>query len=146
MRGRGQPEPGASFVDLINQSGVLEVGPALVQEGADPLREFATSECHGLRHRLGGKKIVNRTISTVQQHLGQAERSRWPRRQSCHDLWVERNSYYKQAGYCFKTSKAISYFGNGGCIYDIEASVPLPRDIRARIAEITRIERRSGCN
>ena len=66
--------------------------------------------------------------------------------QSCQELWVERNSYYKQAGYCFKTSRAISYFGNGGCIYDIEASVPLPRDIRARIAEITRIERRSGCN
>jgi hypothetical protein len=66
--------------------------------------------------------------------------------QSCQDLWVERNSYYKQAGYCFKTSRAISYFGNGGCIYDIEASVPLPRDIRARIAEITRMERRSGCN
>ena len=66
--------------------------------------------------------------------------------QSCQDLWVERNSYYKQAGYCFKTSRAISYFGNGGCIYDIEASVPLPRDIRARIAEITRMERRNGCN
>lgn len=68
------------------------------------------------------------------------------RAQSCQELWVERNSYYKQAGYCFKTSRAISYFGNGGCIYDVEASVPLPRDIRARIAEITRIERRNGCN
>jgi YARHG domain len=66
--------------------------------------------------------------------------------QSCQELWVERNSYYKEAGYCFKTSRAISYFGNGGCIYDVEASVPLPRDIRARIAEITRIERRMGCN
>ena len=65
--------------------------------------------------------------------------------QSCQDLWVERNSYYKEAGYCFKTSRAISYFGNGGCIYDIEADVPLPRGIRARIAEITRIERSSGC-
>lgn len=66
--------------------------------------------------------------------------------QSCQELWVERNSYYKEAGYCFKTSRAISYFGNGGCIYDIEASVPLSREIRARIAEITRIERRMGCN
>ncbi|QWG20801.1 YARHG domain-containing protein [Bradyrhizobium sediminis] len=66
--------------------------------------------------------------------------------QSCQELWVERNSYYKEAGYCFKTSRAISYFGNGGCIYDIEAQVPLPREIRARIAEITRIERRMGCN
>ena len=35
--------------------------------------------------------------------------------QSCLDLWVERNSYYKDAGYCFKTSRAISYFGNAGC-------------------------------
>jgi hypothetical protein len=26
-------------------------------------------------------------------------------------LWVERNSYYKEAGYCFKTTRAISYFG-----------------------------------
>ncbi len=66
--------------------------------------------------------------------------------QSCQELWVERNSYYKDAGYCFKTSRAISYFGNGGCVYDNEASVPLPRDIRARIAEITRLERRNGCN
>ena len=66
--------------------------------------------------------------------------------QSCQELWVERNSYYKEAGYCFKTSRAISYFGNGGCTYDVEASVPLPRDIRARIAEITRLERRNGCN
>src|SRR5258705_169512 len=66
--------------------------------------------------------------------------------QGCQDLWVERNSYYKSAGYCFKTSRAISYFGNGGCIYDVEANVPLPRNIRDRIAEITRLERRNGCN
>ena len=66
--------------------------------------------------------------------------------QSCQELWVERNSCYKQAGYCFKTDRAISYFGNGGCTHEVEASVPLPRDIRARIAEIIRIERRNGCN
>lgn len=66
--------------------------------------------------------------------------------QSCQALWVERNSYYKDAGYCFKTARAISYFGNRGCMYDSEASVPLPPDIRARIAEITWLERRNGCN
>ena len=66
--------------------------------------------------------------------------------QSCQELWVERNSYYKEAGYCFKTPQAISYFGNGGCIYDNEARVPLPREVRARIAEITWLERRIGCN
>jgi YARHG domain len=66
--------------------------------------------------------------------------------QSCQSLWVERNSYYKEAGYCFKTARAISYFGNAGCRYDNEASVPLSRGIRNRIAEITRLERAMGCN
>jgi hypothetical protein len=66
--------------------------------------------------------------------------------QSCQDLWVERNSYYKEAGYCFKTARAISYFGNAGCRYDNEARVPLSGLARARIAEITRLEQRFGCN
>jgi hypothetical protein len=65
--------------------------------------------------------------------------------QTCQSLWVERNSYYKEAGYCFKTARAIAYFGNAGCRYDDEASVPLARAVRARIAEIIRLERRFGC-
>jgi hypothetical protein len=35
--------------------------------------------------------------------------------QSCQDLWTERNGYYQANGYCFKTARAIRYFGNGGC-------------------------------
>jgi hypothetical protein len=66
--------------------------------------------------------------------------------QSCQALWAERNSYYKDAGYCFKTARAIAQFGNAGCQYDNEAAVPLSRAVRARIAEITRIERAYGCN
>jgi hypothetical protein len=66
--------------------------------------------------------------------------------QSCQELWIERNSYYKEAGYCFRTAPAIQYFGNGGCIYDSEARVPLSRTVRARITEIKRLERVYGCN
>jgi hypothetical protein len=66
--------------------------------------------------------------------------------QSCHELWVERNGYYKDAGYCFKTRRAISYFGNGGCRYDYEGDLPLSREARARIAEIRAMERRFGCD
>ena len=66
--------------------------------------------------------------------------------QGCQALWVERNSYYKDAGYCFKTRRAIAYFGNQGCIYYDEASVPLPPSIRARIADISSLERRYGCS
>ena len=66
--------------------------------------------------------------------------------QGCQALWVERNSYYKDAGYCFKTARAISYFGNQGCMYDYEGAVPLSPDVRARIAQITWLERTHGCN
>jgi hypothetical protein len=65
--------------------------------------------------------------------------------QSCQDLWIERNTYYKEAGYCFKTPRAISYFGNGGCYINNEAAVPLSRAVRARINQIIRLERAYGC-
>ena len=64
---------------------------------------------------------------------------------SCERLWVERNSIYKARGYCFKTTRAIAYFGNAGCMYDVEAAVPLSSSERARIGELQRLERASGC-
>jgi hypothetical protein len=64
---------------------------------------------------------------------------------TCQALWVERNSYYKQAGYCFKTARAISYFGNAGCLYDNENAVPLSAQVRARIDQIVRLERAYRC-
>jgi hypothetical protein len=65
--------------------------------------------------------------------------------QSCQTLWVERNSYYKQAGYCFVTQRAIAYFGNGGCYIYNEAQIRFPPGIWARIQEIRRLERAIGC-
>ena len=67
------------------------------------------------------------------------------RAQTCERLWIERNSIYKANGYCFKTSRAIRYFGNAGCAYDNEASVPLSRLERLRIATIQAEERALGC-
>ena len=65
---------------------------------------------------------------------------------SCQDLWVARNQYFKDAGYCFKTSRAINYFGNAGCQYDNENHVPLSRSERHEVDVITRIEGEKGCN
>ena len=65
--------------------------------------------------------------------------------QSCASLWGERNSYYKRHGYCFRTARAIRYFGNGGCYITSQAAVPLSRAERARIAQIRAIERTLGC-
>ena len=64
---------------------------------------------------------------------------------ACFRLWVQRNEIYKANGYCFKTQRAISYFGNAGCEYDNEADVPLSRSERARIARIQAEERELGC-
>jgi hypothetical protein len=66
--------------------------------------------------------------------------------QSCQQLWYERNSYFKEAGYCFKTPRAISAFGNAGCRYDSERALPLSRGVRARIDQIVRLERALGCS
>jgi hypothetical protein len=63
----------------------------------------------------------------------------------CDELWAERNAVYADAGYCFKTTKAIKAFGNAGCKYDEMADVPLsPRD-RKKVAEIQAQERANRC-
>lgn len=35
---------------------------------------------------------------------------------SCDDLWYFRNQIFSEAGYCFKTDRAIHAFGNDGCV------------------------------
>lgn len=65
--------------------------------------------------------------------------------QSCSRLWSERNAIYKDAGYCFKTSRAIRTFGNAGCSFDDIEDVPLSARDRARVADIQRDERDLGC-
>jgi hypothetical protein len=65
--------------------------------------------------------------------------------QDCGALWVERNTYYKQAGYCFRTRQAIQYFGNGGCYIHNEARIRFAPHIRRRLDDIFRLERVLGC-
>ena len=66
--------------------------------------------------------------------------------QTCQQLWVQRNQYYKDHGYCFKTQRAIEYFGNGGCYINDENAIPLTSAERASIAQIGQQERAMGCN
>jgi hypothetical protein len=63
----------------------------------------------------------------------------------CQRLWVERNSIYKQNGYCFNTPRGVRHFGNAGCQYDDVNQVPLSGYERQRIAEIVAQERAMGC-
>lgn len=63
----------------------------------------------------------------------------------CDALWSERNAVYAQAGYCFRTARAIKAFGNVECRYQDIRDVPLSARDRAKVAEITREEQRNGC-
>ena len=63
----------------------------------------------------------------------------------CQRLWVERNQIYKDYGYCFKTERAIRYFGNRGCRYEYESDIPMSRRDRALIDRIQADERRYDC-
>jgi len=68
------------------------------------------------------------------------------RAQTCQQLWVERNQFYKNHGYCFKTQRAINFFGNGGCSINDESAVPLTSAERGRIAQIAQEERAMSCD
>lgn len=65
-----------------------------------------------------------------------------PRSMSCEDLWYARNSIYAEAGYCFKTRRAISVFGR-------RCHPPFGRlggYERRRVEEIQSWEARKGCS
>jgi hypothetical protein len=65
--------------------------------------------------------------------------------QSCEELWYQRNEVYKAQGYCFRTQRGISAFGNAGCQYDNVEDVPLSANQRRIVADIQREERARGC-
>ncbi len=64
---------------------------------------------------------------------------------SCASLWMDRNQIYKDAGYCFKTARAIRAFGNAGCSFDNMNDVPLSARQRAAVNDIVAQERGMGC-
>ena len=68
------------------------------------------------------------------------------RQLSCENLWVTRNTIYQENGYCFKTSRAIDYFGNDQCTTGNMSAVPLNSIERFNIGQIVAVERQRGCN
>jgi hypothetical protein len=63
----------------------------------------------------------------------------------CGDLWRNRNLIYKDAGYCFRTARAVRGFGNVGCRHDDINDVPLSANQRREVNEIQRYERLRRC-
>ena len=63
----------------------------------------------------------------------------------CNELWVMRNQIYKDNGLCFKSAKAINYFGNGGCSHAKLAELSLSKQEHSILKDVKRSEARQGC-
>ncbi len=64
---------------------------------------------------------------------------------NCEFLYTMRNQIYADHGYCFKTPRAISTFGNSGCVSGNPNALGLNAVERANAATILRAENALGC-
>ncbi|MCJ2068217.1 YARHG domain-containing protein [Methylobacterium sp. J-030] len=63
----------------------------------------------------------------------------------CAEAWYQRNLIYKQAGYCFRTDRAIRTFGNAECRYDSMRDVRLSPQEQRAVARLQAFERAHAC-
>ena len=64
---------------------------------------------------------------------------------NCEFLYTMRNQIYADHGYCFKTARAISVFGNQGCTSGNPEALGLNAVERANAVTILKAERALGC-
>ncbi|MFN3746986.1 MAG: YARHG domain-containing protein [Hyphomicrobiaceae bacterium] len=64
---------------------------------------------------------------------------------SCDFLWEMRNGIFAEHGYCFRTARGKAIFGNEGCRYYDQQSVPLNWIEWDNVATIRRAERLKSC-
>lgn len=67
------------------------------------------------------------------------------RRFSCQTLWELRNTFYYEHGYCFKTKRAINFFGNDECYIDDAEDLDFNRVEQTNIDRIVAVEKQKGC-
>ena len=63
----------------------------------------------------------------------------------CDILWQMQNGIFKENGYCFRTDRAIAFFGNAGCFVADAGAVKLNEFERANIATIQSVVKIKGC-
>ncbi len=64
---------------------------------------------------------------------------------NCGELWFVRNAILDDHGYCFKTDKGISAFGNDNCAFHDIADLDLNGFEKFNIKAISRMEDMKGC-
>lgn len=67
------------------------------------------------------------------------------RKFSCSILWELRNTMYFDHGYCFKTKKAINFFGNDECTTDDAEDLDFNNVEQTNISRISSVEKQKGC-
>ena len=63
----------------------------------------------------------------------------------CSALWELRNVIYFDNGYCFKTKRAINFFGNDECEYDDAEDIEFSKVEQRNINTIVSVEDDKGC-
>ena len=63
----------------------------------------------------------------------------------CGQLRHQRNSIFKAGGYCFRTPRGTTSFGNAGCKYQNIFDVPLSHEDRRLVTAIQTTERAKRC-
>jgi hypothetical protein len=64
---------------------------------------------------------------------------------SCGSLWELRNVIYFDHGYCFRTSRAIDFFGNDECEIDDAEDIEFSEIEQHNINAIVEVEDDKGC-
>lgn len=113
---------------MIRTALALALAPALVAAALSTGSAPASAGCH----LIDCVENVEISSSDVKSH-------------SCEDLWVLRNSIYKDAGYCFKSPRAIKWFGNAGCQHDDMDDVPLSATMSGNVDVLQSMESKKGC-
>jgi len=67
------------------------------------------------------------------------------RRFSCQILWELRNTFYYEHGYCFKTDRAINFFGNDECYIADAEDIDFNSVEQTNISRIKSVEAQKGC-
>lgn len=107
------------------------------------LNKFLASALLATAALAGGASLAQAGDPVADAHTHYLQKKHF-KHFSCDSLWYYRNQIFAEAGYCFKTDRAITTFGNDYCTsgsYSI-----LNRYQRANVNMIKSIEEAKGCS
>lgn len=94
--------------------------------------------------------LTSGAMANCYEEIGCSDSDTWRktdlRQFSCQVLWELRNTIYFENGYCFKTDRAVDFFGNDECFVTNQSKVRLNNFERANVAAVAAVEKQKGCS